>query len=149
MSVAGPRIVWLIVLATLVVAAPQSARALAQEHGDSLSRFISSSYGAAENCGAVGEVLKNVGKGAFIGAGTGSFKRDLARGWNDAFESARGVSQAMGEKLSYKITSQAVSDADWATPLGAASAGDVRGTVSGATQIMVGGQATAGGSALF
>lgn len=106
------------------------ARALDQEQGDSLSRFISSSYAAAENFGAVGEVLKNVGKGDFVGAGTGSFKRDLARGWNDAFESARGVSQAMGEKLSYKITAEAVSDADWATPLGAASAGDVRGTVS-------------------
>jgi hypothetical protein len=133
----------------LLLGSTFGARALDQEQSDSLSRFISGSYAAADNFGAVGEVLKNVGKGAFIGAGTGSFKRDLARGWNDAFESARGVSQAMGEKLSYKITSQAVSDADWATPLGAASAGDVRGTVSGATQIMVGGQATAGGSALF
>jgi hypothetical protein len=135
--------------AALVLVSDIPARALEQEDIESLGRILGASNEAVSRVGEAGEVLKDFGKNDFVGAGTGSVKRGLARGWNDALQPWKDASERVREGLPFKIVGKAFQASDYVTPIGSASAGDVRGTVSGVAQIAVGTQATAGGAAFF
>ena len=82
-------------------------------------------------------------------------QRDIAGRWLGATDAAIQSAGKAGGTLTNIVTgkfeglSKSISIADAASTLGAASAGDVRGTVSGAAAIAVGGKVTAGGAALF
>ncbi len=81
--------------------------------------------------------------------------RDIAGRWLGATDAAIQSAGKAGGTLTNIVTgkfdglSKTIAIADAASTLGAASAGDVRGTVSGAAAIAVGGKVTAGGAALF
>ncbi len=81
--------------------------------------------------------------------------RDIAGRWTGGFDAAVQSLAKSGGTLTNIVTgkfdglSKSIAIADAASTLGAASAGDVRGTVSGAAAIAVGGNVTAGGAALF
>ena len=82
-------------------------------------------------------------------------QRDIAGRWLGATDAAIQSAGKAGGTLTNIATgkfeglSRSISIADAASTLGAASALDVRGTVSGAAAIAVGGKVTAGGAALF
>ena len=82
-------------------------------------------------------------------------QRDIAGRWLGATDAAIQSAGKAGGTLTNIATgkfdglSKTIAVADAASTLGAASAGDVRGTVSGAAAIAVGGKVTAGGAALF
>ncbi len=81
--------------------------------------------------------------------------RDIGGRWTGASDAAVQSLAKTGGTLTNIVTgkvaglSNAVAIADWSATLGAASALDVRGAVSGAAAIAVGGNVTAGGAALF
>jgi hypothetical protein len=82
-------------------------------------------------------------------------QRDIAGRWLGASDAAVQEFAKAGGTLTSVATgkftglSTAISVADWASPVGALSAGDIRGAVSGAVAIKTGAAATAGGAALF
>jgi hypothetical protein len=132
-----------------VLASAIPAYALEQDDIDSLGRVLGASNEAVSRFGEAGETLKDFGKNDFVGAGTGSVKRGLARGWNEALQPWKDASERVRAGVSFKIVGKAFQVSDYVTPVGSASAGDVRGTVSGVTQIVVGGTATGTGAAFF
>jgi hypothetical protein len=81
--------------------------------------------------------------------------RDIAGRWLGASDAAVQEFGKAGGTLTNVVTgkvsglSTAVSVADWASPVGALSAGDIRNAVSGAVAIKTGAAATAGAAALF
>ena len=81
--------------------------------------------------------------------------RNVAGRWLGATDAAVESFAKVGGTLTDMVTgkfdglSKTITIADASATLGAASAGDVRGTVSGAAAIAVGGKVTAGGAALF
>jgi hypothetical protein len=135
--------------ATLVLASAIPAHALEQDDIDSLGRILGATNEAVQRFGEAGETLKDLGKNDFVGAGTGSVKRGLARGWNEALQPWKDASERVREGLPFKIVGKAFQVSDWVSPVGSLSGGDVRGTVSGATQIVVGGTAAGTGAAFF
>ncbi len=82
-------------------------------------------------------------------------QRDIVGRWLGATDAAIQSFAKVGGPLTDIVTgkfdglSKTIAIADAASTLGAASAGDVRGAVSGAAAIAVGGKVTAGGAALF
>ncbi len=81
--------------------------------------------------------------------------RDIGGRWTGASDAAMQSLAKAGGTLTNIVTgkiaglSNAVAIADWSATLGTLSAGDVRGGVSGAAAIAVGGKITAGGAAFF
>jgi len=81
--------------------------------------------------------------------------RDIAGRWTGAGDAAMQSLAKAGGSLTNIVTgkfsglSTTIAIADWSATLGTLSAGDVRGGVSGAAAIAVGGKITAGGAALF
>jgi hypothetical protein len=81
--------------------------------------------------------------------------RDIAGRWLGASDAAVQEFGKAGGTLTNVVTgkfaglSTTISVADWASPVGALSAGDIRGAVSGAVAIKTGAAATAGGAALL
>lgn len=139
----------LISAAALLLISVNCTRAQEQSNLETLGGLLGLGNTAIQGFGEAGETLKNFAKDDFVGAGTGSLKRGLARGWNEALQPLKDAAQSVRERLSFKIADKAFQVADWAPPLGALSGGDVRGSVSGATQVLVGGTATGTGAAFF
>ena len=139
----------LISAAALLLISVNCTRAQEQSNLETLGGLLGLGNTAIQGFGEAGETLKNFAKDDFVGAGTGSLKRGLARGWNDALQPWKDASERVREGLPFKIVGKAFQASDYVTPIGSASAGDVRGTVSGVAQIAVGTQATAGGAAFF
>ncbi len=81
--------------------------------------------------------------------------RDIGGRWTGAGDAAMQSLAKSGGTLTNIVTgkfaglSKAVAIADWSATLGTLSAGDMRGGVSGAVAIAVGGKITAGGAAFF
>jgi hypothetical protein len=122
----------------LLAWASHPAHAVDQDDLDTLSRHGAASFEAFAKFGEVGETLRDMRTSDFVGIGTGSQKRDMARRANRAIEPWRKASASAKNNLSYKLVPSAMLATDIATSFIAPSMeGDIRGAVSGAVNIAV------------
>ncbi len=133
-----------------LLAAVAPAHALDNETSDEVGRWLGSSNEAVQRFGASGETLRDLTKGDFAGAGTGSVKRSLRNEWNAALQPWKDASQTVRNSLPYKVLPNVFTISDVATSVVApAIEGDGRGAMSGVANIAAATGAAAAGASLF
>jgi len=139
-----------IVLAVLLVSAGSAHAQTTQDSeapSETMGRWVGGTNQAVQDFGNAGDALANVTAGSFVGAGTGTTKRSLARGWNTTFAEWRALSKATKDSLPYKVAPALFAASDVSTIVGSAIEGDGKGAASGAVNMAVSSLTTTGGAA--
>jgi hypothetical protein len=140
------------IIAILALLLPVNAGAQEWSKGsettETLGQMLSATNTGIGKLGEIGEGLKDVASGQFVGARRA--RNALATSWNNSFEDWRRSSEGSKGSAGFKLVSKALWWNDFADGVVAPLVeGDGRGTVSGAVNIAINDTVVAAGTAAF